>query len=83
MGDLIVTPQPKGGSEVLIGCCAGQYEYRPGLIKSDEDMKKVSWQRKVLRQDLSESFQESLGKRRLTVSNISEHIDEIDELLRK
>lgn len=81
VGDLIVTPQPNRGREVLIGCCAGQYEYRPGLIKNDEDMRAVHWQKKVIRKELSGSLQNSLAERRLTVSDISQHIDEIKAIL--
>ena len=82
VGDLIVTPQPEGGSDVLIGYCAGHYEYRPGLVVNDDDVRTVNWRKKVTREDLSERLRKSLVTA-LTVYCISEHIEEILGLLGK
>ena len=82
VGDLIVTPQPEGGSDVLIGCCAGHYEYRPGLVVNDDDVRTVNWWKKVTRDDLSEPLRKSLVTA-LTVYSVSKHIEEILELLGK
>ncbi len=82
VGDLIVTPQPNGGNDVLIGRCAGPYEYRPGLVKGDDDIRTVNWLKKVTRDDLSEPLRKSLVTA-LTVYCTSKHIEEILGLLEK
>ena len=82
VGDLIVTPEPFGGSDVLIGYCAGPYEYQPGLIKDCDDARKVNWQKRITRGSLSGPLRRSLVPG-LTVYNISKHIEEIQNLLIK
>ena len=82
VGDLVVTPQPKGGRDILIGYSAGHYQHRPGLVMNDDDVRMVNWRRRGTRDDLSKPLRDSLG-RRLTVYSISKHIDEIVGLLGK
>ena len=80
VGDLILTP-PTGNRDFLIGQCQSPYKYLPGLLPEGyEDVREVNWLRRIRRSDLSGGLRSSCNGE-ITVSSISEHIDEIKSLL--
>lgn len=60
IGDYVVTYDPETRTYHL-GKVTGPYEYKPGFVSSYDHIRRVSWERKALRDDLSSSTRNSLG----------------------
>ena len=76
-GDIVICPDGKGS--YYVGEVEGDYEYRKGEILPHR--RRISWYPKMInREDTSIEFQNSAGSIG-TVSNISKHYVEIDNLI--
>ncbi len=82
--DYVIMPHPHRSGRrglIAIGRITGEYEHRPESALGFMHVRKVEWTNKeVPRFEVSSPFENSI-RRRKTVSNISEHIEEISELL--
>jgi restriction system protein len=76
-GDRVVTYNPKT-REYLIGTIAGDYEYIPGVVPEYNHVRRVTWDRKVNRDDLSPSSRNTLGS---TLTIFQPGHDVVQELL--
>jgi restriction system protein len=76
-GDRIVTYNP-GSREYLIGTIVGEYEYAPGIVPEYNHVRRVQWDLRVNRDDLSPSSRNSLGS---TLTIFQPGPDVVGELL--
>lgn len=84
VGDYIAMPYPhRSGTRgfLAIGRIDGEYKHRAESDRGFMHTRKVEWINKIVpRSGVSSAFESSIRQRK-TVSNVSEHIEEILELL--
>ena len=77
----IIVPRPKPG-DIMIGLCAGPYEYAPGRLDDDEYpyLIRVDWLREISRKCLSEDLQRSVeGRNGQSLFSVdAKHIPELE-----
>lgn len=81
IGDLVVMPR-KRPQTIIVGKIAGEYEYSPEAPRGCSHVRKVEWidiDRGVLRSGVSDELERLLNKR-MTVYDISGHLEEIEGL---
>ncbi len=77
-GDLVLTPVAET-REIMIGTCAGGYEFRPN--EQLPHVRRVTWCRwRISRDDLTERAKRSAGSS-LTLFSLNEHGEEIETLV--
>lgn len=75
-GDIVLSPDKSG--DIRLGKVVGEYYYDGSRHLNQR--RKVEWIKKLLKSDLSESLQASIG-RRITIVNISKHGEEINSII--
>ena len=79
--DRVITYNPEK-REYLLGTVDGEYEYRPGLIEGYPNVRRVRWEARVARDDLSAASKNTLGST-LTLFEPGEAVlQEVLEVLR-
>ena len=84
VSDYIVLPYPHRSGRrglIAIGRITGEYEHRPESALGSMHVRKVEWINRIVRRSGVSSALENSIRQRKTVSNISEHIEEISGLV--